>query len=859
LGAGGMGEVYRAKDSKLKRDVAIKVLPDAFSRDVERISRFQREAEALASLNHPHIAAIHDIAEFGESRFLVLELVDGETLAQRLTRGAMPLDQALSVATQIADALEAAHEKGIIHRDLKPANIKITPDGRVKVLDFGLAKMREAPGQDSNMSNSPTMASTPGVIMGTAAYMSPEQAKGQEVGRASDVWAFGCVLYEMLAGRPVFAGKTVAEILAEVFKEEPDWRRLPAATPQGIRRLLRRCLQKEEKLRLRDIRDVRIDLEEARSGVYTDAPAVQGMSRRRERIVWASALAVITLIAVVLAFAFRPKPAASEMRVDITAPSTTSPASFALSPDGQKIVFSGISEGVSRLWIRSLDSVSAKPLAGTEEAAFPFWSPDGRSVGFFAGGKLKRVDIDGGATQVLASVAVGRGGTWNRDGVILFAPAAGVTPIFRIAATGGEAVAVTKVDPSKPQIHYFPQFLPDGRHFIYYVPGNPDVRGVYIGQLDDPTTRRLFDADAAAVYASTGHLLFVRQGTLFAQSFDTSKLELTGSPFAVAEQVIVEGRPSAPALSASAAGPIGYRSGSAGSGLRQLVWIDRSGKEIERVGPLTTGVNPSISPDLRRVALRRVVDGNDDIWLLDIGRSVLSRFTFDPANDADALWSPDGSRIVFSSSRKGAYDLYVKPTTGAGTEEVLVASSQNKVATDWSSDGHLILYRSNDPKTSYDIWALSIDGDRKPFPVVQTNFDERDAQFSPDGKWVAYQSNESGRFEIYIQPLTASSAKVQVSTNGGAQVRWRHDGKELFYVALDGRLTAVPIMFSSNGQAAEAGKPVPLFATHIGGAVQSPLKHQYVVSPDGQRFLMSTVSEESTAPITLILNWKARP
>ena len=859
LGAGGMGEVYRAKDSKLKREVAIKVLPDAFSRDSERISRFQREAELLASLSHPHIAAIHDFAESGESRFLVLELVEGETLAQRLTRGPMPLDETLSVATQIAEALEAAHEKGIIHRDLKPANIKITPDGKVKVLDFGLAKMREAQPQPTNMSNSPTMASTPGIVMGTAAYMSPEQAKGEEVGRASDVWAFGCVLYEMLTGRPVFEGKTAGEILGGVFKEQPDWRRLPAETPEGIRRLLRRCLQKQEQLRFRDIRDARIEIDDVRSAASSDTNSTPSPSRRKAWSAGILALVLITVIAAVIIIVFRPAPTAPEMRVDITAPPSSSPASFAISPDGQKIVFSGISENGSRLWLRSLDSVNVKPLPGTEEATFPFWSPDGRSIGFFGGGRLKRVDIDGGSVQVLANVSVGRGGTWNSDGVILFAPAAGVTPILRIAATGGEPVAVTRFE-SAAAIHYFPQFLPDGRHFIFYIPGSPEVRGVYVAQLDGSDTRRLFDADAAAVYASTGHLLFVRQGTLFAQNFDARRLALTGNPFPIAEQVIVEGRPSIPALSASAAGPIAYRAGAAASGMRQLAWLDRSGKQIEKVGPLTTGVNPSMSPDARQVALRRVVDGNDDIWLLDIARSVLSRFTFDPANDADAIWSPDGSRMVFSSSRKGAYDLFVKPTTGSGAEEVLIASNQNKVATDWSPDGRLLLYRSNDPKMSYDIWALPMDDkNAKPIPVVQTNFDERDAQFSPDGKWIAYQSNESGRFEIYVQPFGRTGSKLQVSTSGGAQVRWRRDGKELFYVALDGRLMAVPMTLPSTGNAAEAGTPVPLFPTHIGGAVQSPLKHQYIVSPDGQRFLMSTVSEEATAPITVILNWKAKP
>ena len=865
LGAGGMGEVYRARDSKLKREVAIKVLPDEFSRDDERLSRFQREAEVLASLNHPHIAAIYDLADSGGLRFLVLELVPGETLADRIAGGRIPIDEVLHMAKQIAEALEAAHEKGVTHRDLKPANIKITPDRKVKVLDFGLAKVREAEGTGANLSNSPTMTTTskPGMILGTAAYMSPEQAKGNEADRTSDVWAFGCVLYEMLTGRALFEGETVGEILACVLKTNTDWSRLPAETPAGIRRLLRRCLQKDRNLRFHDMTDVRIEIEEAQSETPLDGHVVHRASGRMGLVGWISALAIVTLIAVVaIVLAFRPVPPAPEMHVDIITPPTMDPVSLAISPDGQKIVFAGTAEGQSRLWLRSVDSASARPLAGTDDALAPFWSPDSRSIGFFAHNTLERLDIDGGSTQVLANASFGRGGAWNRDGTILFTPNPG-SPIMQVPARGGDPTAVTRVEVPQQFGHGLPQFLPDGRHFLYYVSGSPQGRGVYIGQLSGSETKRLLDADTAAVYAPSGQLLFVRQNTLFAQHFDPVRLELAGNPFPVAERIVVEGQSAA--LSASGAGSIVYRTGLTVGGQHQFIWFDRAGRETGKVGsPDFSAAGGALSPDGRRLALFKPVSGNVDVWLLEIVRGVSNRFTFNTADEILPIWSPDGTRIVFSSNRNGGVqNLYQKSATGAGSEDLLLATPQGKTATDWSADGRFLLYMSADPKTGLDIWTLPLD-DRKPLPIVQTNFEEQLAQFSPDGKWIAYQSNESGRFEIYVQPFSSpngkAGGKLRISTDGGAQARWRRDGLELFYIALDGRLMAAPIRFASNGQAVEAGAPVPLFATRVGGALQPYPRHEYMVSPDGQRFLLNTVTEEaSTSPITVILNWKPKP
>ncbi len=859
LGAGGMGEVYRARDSKLKREVAIKVLPEEFYRDAERLARFQREAEILASLNHPHISAIYDLLNFGELRVLVLELVEGETLAERLKQGPVPLDETLIILKQVCEALEAAHEKGFVHRDLKPANIKITPEGRVKLLDFGLARMFEVTTPVSDWAGAPTLVSgvMPGALLGTAEYMSPEQAKGKTADARSDIWAFGVVLYEVLTGKSPFAAETFAETLGGITKVDPDWTALPASTPLSVRSILRRCLQRDRNRRTHCAADLRIEIEEAQSAPQAESSIPRSVPRRRERIAWATALALVTAVAVVLALlTFREPPPAPEARLEIGVPPGTNSQSIAISPDGQKIVFVAASEGIDRLWLRSLDDVSALPLAGTEFAASPFWSPDNRSIGFFADFKLKRMDIDGGSMQILASAPNGGGGTWNREGTILFTPDVGSrSSIFAISATGGEPESVTRLDGFLQAGHSFPEFLPDGQHFLYYVRGSPEVRGVYAGQLGGSETRRLLDAEARAVYASSGQLLFMRQGTLFAQDFDAVRLELRGNPFPVAEQVRVAGGTGAAAFSASGAGPLIYRTGTAT--LRQFIWFDRSGSEIGTVGSPLFALNPSLSPDGLRVAL----DQNADIWFLEIVRGVLGRFTSGMTSENQPVWSPDGKLVVFSSPRMGAFDLYEKPVSGAGTEDLLLATEQNKVATDWSRDGNFVLFRSTDPETNHDIWALPTGGDQKPFMVVQTNFQERDAQFSPDGKWIAYQSDESGRFEIYLQPFPGPGVKSTISTNGGAQVRWRSDGKELFYIALDGRLMAVPMNLasgSSSGQTFEAGAPVPLFATRIGGAVQGTARQQYVVSPNGQRFLMNTVTDEDASPITVVLNWKPR-
>jgi serine/threonine protein kinase len=862
LGKGGMGEVYRARDTKLKREVAIKILPEEFSRDPDRVSRFHREAEVLASLNHPNIASIYDLLEAEGARYLVLELIDGETLADRIKRGPIPVEETLDIATHLCDALEAAHDKGIIHRDLKPSNVKMTQDGKVKVLDFGLAKAFETDTAGIDLSNSPTLVSgsVPGVILGTAAYTSPEQAKGKTVDRRADIWAFGVVLYEMLTGRMLFSGETVSETIAAVIMKDPDWTALPPNIPARVRELLRRCLMKEPRNRVRDIGDVRIAIEEVQSGPEVDGVVPEALVRRQSKF-WVGIVAVLLLTTIfslaALSLLYFNHTTPPEIRVEASTASTDDPTSFAISPDGRSLVFLASNEGKSQLWLRPLDSVVAQPLGGTDGAAYPFWSPDSASVGFFADGKLKRIDIAGGALQVLTNAAAGRGGAWNREGTIIFAPFVG--PLLKIPATGGERVAVTRLEPGQGS-HRFPQFLPDGRRFIYFVQGGP-AQGVYAGSLDGGTSKRLANADAAAVVSPSGFLLFARQTTLFARAFDFKRQELSGNPFPVAEHVAFGALTNAPGFSA-ASGIVAYRTGSA-SLARQLTWLDRSGKSIGTIGAPDTAnlTDVELSPDGKRVAVYRTVNGNPDVWLIDTVRGVPTRFTFDAALDNFPVWSPDGSRIAFQSNRKGFQNLYWKLSSGAGTDDLLLESDQNKAPTDWSSDGRFLLFRSTDAQTGFDLWVLPVSGDKKPFPFLKSSFEEREGQFSPDGKWIAYQSNESGRSEIYVQPFPGPGGKFQISANGGAQPRWNKNGKEIFYVSLDSKMMAAPVKLSPDGQSLETGTPAALFPVRIaGGPLSGIFRQQYAVSSDGQRFLVNLAADEGAAsPITLIYNWKPMP
>jgi Tol biopolymer transport system component len=877
IGAGGMGEVYRAHDPKLGRDVAIKVLPEAFARDAERMARFQREAKVLASLDHPNIASIYGLEDSGGTRALVMQLVEGPTLADRIKAGPIPVDESVRIAKQIADALEYAHERGIVHRDLKPANVKVTNDDAVKVLDFGLAKALEGDPSSIDISTSPTisrMATMQGVLLGTAAYMSPEQAKAKSVDRRADIWAFGCVLYEMLTGKQAFTGETVTDTLASIIKEEPDWKLLPAAVPMRVRVLLQRCLQKDPKQRLRDVGDARISLDEILSGAPESAPAL-GVAAAPS--VWHRALPWVLLGVTGIALAavswvhFRERPPVpvEPVRLEIALPEKAALAPpFALSPDGRKLAFlMAGTDGVLRLWVRALDSPEARPLQGSETPGGSpfFWSPDSRYIAFDAGGKLKKIDISGGPAETLCDVSGSVvGGSWNRDGVIIFGSLSGV--IMRVSAGSGTASAVTNLDSSRSELmHVLPSFLPDGRHFIYLRDSSkPENRGIYIGSLDampeEQDSKLLLPSAYGPVYVQSsdpglGRLLFVRDGRLMTQEFDVRHLQLVGEPVTVAENVgsyVHFGF-----FSASNNGNLVYRAGSGGR-LSQLAWFDRQGKILGAVGEQGLYFAPALSPDGRRAVVGQIdpQTGRRSLWMVDFSRGTTTRFTFGNSDSRYAIWSSDGSSIIFNANPGGTYDLYQKPANGSEDEKLLLKSNENKIPDNVSRDGHFLLYSSIDPKGRSQPWVLPLTGDQKPFLFHQTEFRERAGQFSPDGHWITYSSDESGRFEIYVRKFSPdlapaasnTSAKWQVSYGGGVEPRWGTDGKELYYVTLDWKVMVVDV---STNPVFQAGTPKLLFQA---APQPSSIDSDYTV--DGKRFLFSSPTEQTTqAPFMVVLNW----
>jgi serine/threonine protein kinase/Tol biopolymer transport system component len=863
LGAGGMGEVYRATDTNLKRAVAIKVLPESVATDRDRLARFQREAEVLASLNHPNIAAIYGLERSNGTTALVMELVEGPTLADRIAQGPIPVDEALPIARQLAEALEAAHEHGIIHRDLKPANIKLRPDGAVKVLDFGLAKALE-PMPPGAPSHSPTVTSPAmtraGLILGTPSYMSPEQARGLKVDRAADIWAWGCVLFEMLTGERAFGGMDATEVIAAVVRGQPDWAHLPAAAPPGVRRLLRRCLEKDRRRRIGEIRDARFAIEDAQQ--ETAVPSPSAARPGVHGLAWGAMLVLVLLAAAAWGiWSLTRDPARDvappELRVEITTPPTTDLVSMALSPDGEKIVYVGLSRGRPMLWLRSLVTGESDPLAGTDGATFPFWSPDSRSIGFFANERINRIDVDGGSLRPLAPAPVGTGGTWSRDGVILFALVPD-GPIFRVSDTGGKTEILPGSDPSKGG-NRFPQFLPDGRRYLYYM-AEPEVRGVYVGALDGPERRHLFDADAAAVFVPPAQMLILRAGRLFAQRVDPVSLVPEGEAVSIASGVAVDNAGMAAVSSSSTGGVIAYRVGST-SQQRQLMWVDRSGRQIGEPFPPDSArpTNPSLASDGRQLAINRTVGGNTDVWVLDLQRrGAFNKLTSASTPDVSPVWSPAANRIVYAGPGQMGFDLWEVSMTGPLEPARLFGGPLPEVPLDWSKDGRYVLYRTHlDPSTGVDLWALPMDNPRTPISVARTQADEVFGSFSPDGKWVVMESDETGRDEIYIQRFPDASAKTPLSTGGGTGPRWRPDGNELFYVAPDGRLMSVELRFDGKDGTLAPGVPVALFMTGVGSTTGGDT--EYVVSGDGKQFLMNVLVEPPDTPITLVLNRANRP
>jgi eukaryotic-like serine/threonine-protein kinase len=865
LGAGGMGEVYRGRDTELNRDVALKVLGERFAEDPDRLARFKREAQVLASLNHPHIGAIYGVADFPGGRALVLELVEGPTLADRIAAGPIPLEEALPIARQIAEALAAAQELGIVHRDLKPANIKLRQDGAVKVLDFGLAKAAEPGTASADATQSPTITSPAmtqmGMILGTAAYMSPEQAKGRPADKRSDVWAFGCVLFEMLTGQRAFAGEDVAETLALVLTKEPGWNLLPHETPPAIRRLLRRCLARDRSRRLADIADARLEIDEREKEATAAVPA-RPFANLVRWLPWVMAAAAVAA-AVWFANRTAVDRSAADSRVvrssillpgRVGSPAATgfafaTGATLALSPDGRRLALVLTdSTGRRQLWMRALDAAEARPLAGTEDAISPFWSPDGRWLAFVANGKLKKLDPSGGLPATLCDSAV-VGGAWSRNGVILFTHGRSQA-LAQVPAAGGTPSMVTEVDSRSEWRHAFPCFLPDGRHFVFAVGGFGDEIYSDISSLGSRERTRLPMNSAFLQYAR-GCLMFVRGSTLMAQPFDERRHVLLGTAAPITERLRLPNAPSGASFaSVSAAGTLVFQEDPTPG--FELTWHDREGHRTSTLAGAADYADLTLSPDGRQ-ALVSVADPgatNRDLWIFDLTRGVRTRFTFDPAPETHCIWSPDGSRIVFDSQRKGHRDLYQKAADGTGAEELLLADEFDKNPMGWSPDGRFILYarrRGADVK----IWVLPLGGDRRPFPFRETTASfQLGGAFSPDGAWVAYFSNESGRTEIYVSPFSNPGRATQISTEGGLDARWGRDGKEIFY-RTSGLLMAAAV--SVGRQHFEVGEVKPLFALQRVGR-----RWTYDVSADGRRFLAVTARPQAgSEPLTLVQNWPA--
>ena len=859
IGAGGMGEVYSGTDTRLKRDVAIKVLPPLFASDADRLARFQREAEVLASLNHTNIAHVYGLEQSDGRTALAMELVEGETLAERIARGPIPVDEALVIARQIADALEAAHARGVVHRDLKPGNVKLTPDGTVKVLDFGIAKALGARTTGAPLTTSATQT---GAVLGTPAYMSPEQARGQSVDERADIWAFGCVLFEMLAGHPPFASQDVTLTPASL--------RASGATVDGLvdvppaaRRTIKLCLESDVRKRIRHIGDVRLALDGAFESSTPTSVATPARGRWTSLTAYGVGALVLLALAVPALRHLREAPP-PETRVDIVTPPTAEPTSFALSPDGRQIAFTASGPSGPQLWLRSLASATAKPLAGTEGAVFPFWAPNNGSIGFFADGALKRLDLGGGAPRTLAPAENGAGGTWNTDDVIVFAPNVTST-LMQISANGGTATPVFALGPGQFG-HSTPHFLPDGRRLLYTANGSPEVSGIHIGALgSNVATRLALSPDTDPLYLPNGWLLWVRAGALVSQRLDLARSALTGKQVTLADGVALDSRFRS-GVSVSSTGLIAYRTG--GGSRRQLTWFDRSGSVVGTLGdPDGFGLaHPRLTPDGRRAVITRTVDGNFDLWLLDGGRT--TRITFDPARDDFEQLSPDGTVVAFRSTRTGPSDLYTKRLGRTDPEELLLHSDELKVPASWSADGRFLMYVDFNQKTNADLWVLPMQGDHTPYVFLQTPFRETVGAFSPDGRWVAYHSNESGRPEVYVRPFfepgqrdaATASDQWQISTDGGAFAAWRRDGQELYYLDPSGAMMAVSI--SVTGNKLVPGSPQMLFRTRIyhGGRDLQQGK-QYDVAADG-RFLINTeLDDDAATPITLIQNWspRARP
>jgi len=893
IGAGGMGEVYKGRDTRLDRTVAIKVLPETLAADPQFRERFDREARTLSRFTHPNICTLYDVGEQAGTAFLVMELLDGETLENRCARASakgfgLPLDEALRIAIQMADALAAAHRQGIVHRDLKPGNIFLARSSGAsappvaKLLDFGLARTAPALTVSSatmTPTTPPQAMTAQGTILGTFQYMAPEQVEGGEADARTDIFAFGSVLYEMISGKKAFEGKTQTNLVAAILERDPaPLTTVQPLAPPLVDSIVRKCLAKNPDDRWQTASDLGSALRWAAEGATattSGATAVVATPRAgAHRAARGAVVAVGILGSVAIGVAIGARyistaaaPAAT-VRFEVQPPAdvTLSPApiasaaQLALSPDGRRLAFvAARKRGASQLWIRSLDGVQAQPLPGTEGASYPFWSPDSRFMAFFAGGKLKKIDTTGGVPQVLCNAAAGRGGAWNPDGIIVFTGQVN-SPMSRVSASGGVVTAMTKFDPAQAVIsHYWPQFLPDGRHFLYYQRSSmPEYQGVYVTTLDSSSSTRILESDGMALYAS-GHLLFVRDGSLFAQAFDDRALQTSGDPVRLGDHVgYWAGAFGYAAVTVSPAGVLAH--GPSVGLTTSLRWHDRSGASTGSPTAPAQYASPRLSPDQKSVVVAMIdaATALPDLWVLGLARGASSRLTSDPATDWFPVWSADGGRLLFGSTRSGGTSTIFQKAVGGGQEEPAAEGMFSPaVATfpsDLSGDGRFLLSVQLTPR-GYDLGVLRFAGERKSSTFLGTLFNEVQPRFSPNTRWVAYASDESGRFEVYVRPFPAASGQTQISIAGGMQPEWRRDGKELFYISADGKLTAVPV--TTDGATFSAGTSHALFDVEVPES-NEPYPTDYAVTADGQRFLVNTVVDQPTHPaLTVILNWTA--
>jgi Tol biopolymer transport system component len=857
VAAGGMGEVYRARDTRLDRTVAIKILPSHLSDKPEARQRFDREARSISSLNHPNICTLYDVGRQDGVDFLVMEFLEGETLADRLMKGPLPPEQVLKYGVEICEGLEKAHRGGVIHRDLKPGNIMLTKAG-AKLMDFGLAKERMSPSLDGSaltaVANGQPLTEE-GTIVGTFQYMSPEQLQGHEADARSDIFALGAVLYEMITGKRAFQGKSQISVASAILEKDPD--PIASSRPMSPRELdyvVRSCLAKDPEGRFQTAHDVKLQLKWiAEGGSPAGAGGLAPAGRRRlERAGWVVAAIFLVLMAgagVWWGTNHRRPPA---MYFHAAVPFAAN--DLALSPDGRMLAMVAYSAQANdfTLWTYEVGGRRTTLLEATQGAAYPFWSPDGKSIGFFADGKLKKVDVSGGAVQALCDAPNGRGGAWSPDGTILFAPDA-LGALYRVSSWGGSPVELTKLDLSRSESgHRWPEFLPDGKHFIYLAAnfsGKPGINAIFLGSLDSAEKRFLVNTSANGSFAEPGYLLYLRDKALVAQAFDRRHFVLSGEPHTLSDEVLYFPQVYRMVFSVSSGDVLVTQAGK-GVYLSQLTWFDRGGKPLGTIGKSAWYNNVQLSPDKSRVATDQTdQDGrNVDTWVLDPARGTTTRLTFDPALDTTPTWSPDGKQVVMSSNRSLNFRLYVKNADGSGSDEEIASAGGSALnPLDWSRDGKYILAR-----TGNELWYLTRP-EHALKPLIETKLVVRGAQFSPDRRWVAYSSNESGSMEVYVTSFPSGNGKWQVSTGGGLEPRWRRDGTELFYLSRDGKMMAVPV---SPGASFAAGSPALLFQTHRRQPISSQDIFSYDVSADGQRFLIATkVDESSAAPLSVVLNW----